>query len=140
MPADIVYWDTWIGDENAANFIALTGTWQPKPAPWPKPVLLGSDHQMLDGTTLAQRPGYRKIITVSLPRTTKAIKDALETLFYRWISGGDQKKVTVRIATGASTYRTWLCSWAEAPTFDLVNDRTPERWSWESKFLVESEL
>jgi hypothetical protein len=144
-----VFWDCYIGDENAANFVQLTGCFQPKPRAWPQPILHGSDHVMLDGSQELQRLSFRRKIRVTLPRTTTAIKKALEALFYRF-SGGVQLKVTVRIWNDVGSPVTYLCSWAtEAPKFEPISDDkvwkidaadTGERWDVEMNFLIESEL
>lgn len=127
-------WDCWIGDENGANKVELYGTNQPKPRPWPQPVLVGSEHEMLDGTLQAQRRAYRRTIEVNLPRATPTIRSGLEALFYAFTSGAQDK---VQVNNGDKTF---LCSWAEAPTWNPVDDRLPERWAITCKFLIESEV
>lgn len=127
-------WDCWIGDENGATPVELFGRWQPKPRPWPKPVVLGSDHQMLDCTLDVQRFGYRRTLEVNLPRTTPEIKAALEVLYYRFADGAQSQ---VQVNNGDTTY---LCDWAEAPDWEPVDDRVPERWKVSMKFLIVSEV
>lgn len=133
-----VNWDCWIGDEAGTNQVALTGIYQPKPRPWPKPIQHGSDHVMLDGTLDPQRFSARKKITVRLVRTTAGKKDAIEALYYRFDDpedGGQQKKVTVNNAD-----KTYLCVWESAPDWEPASDRLPERWNVECNFLIISEV
>lgn len=127
-------WDCWIGDESGGNKVELDGIWQPKPRPWPQPVLVGSEHVMLDGTLVAQRRAYRRTLEVNLPRTTPEIRAGIEALFYAFTSGAQDK---VQFNNGSATY---LCNWAEAPTWVPVNDRLPERWDVRFKLLIESEV
>jgi len=127
-------WDCWIGEEDGSNPIALAGRWQPDPRPWPKPVQIGSDHLMLDGTLTAQRRAYRRTIDVVLPRTTPEIRAALEALYYRWTSGQQDQ---VQVNNGDATY---LCDWAEPISVEQLGNRKPERWRVECKFLIVSEV
>lgn len=130
-----VNWNCWIGDENGANQVALSGIWQPKPRPWPKPVQLGSDHVMLSGVVDPQRFGWRKKIQVRLPRTTPEIAHAIEAIYYRKDSNGFQKKVTVNNGD-----KTFLCSWEKEFEMEPLDDRLPERWQMVCDFLIESEV
>lgn len=139
----VVNWNCWIGDESGGSQVALTGIWQPKPRPWPQPVQIGSDHLYLDGTLEVQRFAYRRTIRFNMPRATRAQKEAIEALYYRWDDpedGGQQKKVQCNNGGTSDGGKTFLCAWAKEPSFQPVDDRLPERWEVVTDFLIESEV